>query len=90
MESICTSSSRRREATRQIEVNEIVNVGEQEHRGVEVIRYGAKGGMEWYGKNNAAVRAIRTVSDLSKKLSAVFSIGKAPSLTGIRLPYNNM
>jgi hypothetical protein len=45
MESRCTSSSRRREVPRQIEVNEIMNVGEQEHRGVEVIRYGAKGGM---------------------------------------------
>jgi len=42
---ICTCSSRRREVSSQIEVNEIMNVGEQEHRGVEVIRYGAKGGM---------------------------------------------
>ena len=33
------------EVPRQIEVNEIMNVGEQEQRGVEVIRYGAKGGM---------------------------------------------
>jgi hypothetical protein len=45
MESICTSSSRRREVPRQIEVNEIMNVGEQEHRRVQVIGYGAKGGM---------------------------------------------
>jgi hypothetical protein len=29
----------------EIEVNGIMNVGEQEDRGVEVIRYGAKGGM---------------------------------------------